>query len=87
MKNNYPLQEPLEKDVYRLTTEEMKEIGVECLPGSLIEAIEIAENSELLRETLGEHVFSNLMMAKKIEWDEYRKRVHDYEIDTYLPVL
>ena len=87
MDNGYSLQEPLEKDVYRLKIEEIKELGIDILPGSLIEAIEIAEGSELLRETLGEHIFSNLIMAKKIEWGEYRKRVHDYEIDTYLPVL
>ncbi len=87
MENGYSLQSPLERDVYHMTIEEMKELGVEVLPGSLIEAIEIAEGSELLRETLGEHIFSNLIMAKKIEWDEYRKRVHDYEIETYLPIL
>jgi len=57
------------------------------LPGSLIEAIEIAERSDLLKETLGEHIFENLITAKKIEWDEYRKRIHEYEIKTYLPIL
>ncbi|MBD3264849.1 MAG: glutamine synthetase, partial [Candidatus Omnitrophica bacterium] len=54
---------------------------------SLIEAIEIAENSSLLKETLGMHIFNNLIMGKRIEWDEYRKQVHGYEIDTYLPTL
>lgn len=87
IEENYPLPEPLERDVYHLTLEEQKELGVECLPGSLIEAIEIAENSQLLKETLGEHIFNNLIRAKKIEWDEYRRRVHKYEIDTYLPIL
>jgi len=87
MENNYPLREPLERDVYHLTYEEMKELKVDCLPGSLIEAIEISEKSSLLKETLGEHIFNNLIMSKKIEWDEYRKRVHDYELKTYLPQL
>ncbi|MDD5613644.1 MAG: glutamine synthetase family protein [Candidatus Omnitrophica bacterium] len=87
IQNNYQLREPLERDVYNLTEDEMKKLNVECLPGSLIEAIEISENSSLLQETLGNHTFSNLIMSKKIEWDEYRKRVHDYEIATYLPVL
>ncbi|MCQ9207082.1 MAG: glutamine synthetase family protein [Omnitrophica bacterium] len=87
MKENYKLPEPLERDVYHLTYEEMKELKIECLPGSLIEAIEITEKSSLLKELLGEHIFSNLIMGKKMEWDEYRKRVHGYEIDTYLPVL
>ena len=87
IENKYPLSEPLERDVYHLSEEEMKELGVECLPGSLIEAIEVSEKSELLKEVLGEHIFNNLIAAKKIEWDEYRKRVHEYEITTYLPVL
>lgn len=87
MEKNYQLVEPLEKDVYHLSPEQMKELGVKCLPGSLIEAIEIAENSQFLKETLGEHIYNNLIISKKIEWDEYRKRVHEYEITTYLPIL
>ncbi len=87
IENNYPLPEPLERDVYHLTPEEQASLGIECLPGSLIEAIEVAETSSLLKETLGEHIFNNLITAKKIEWDEYRKQVHEYEIKTYLPIL
>jgi glutamine synthetase len=87
IENNYPLPEPFEIDVYNLTEEDRKRLGLEVLPGSLIEAIEIAEKSELLKETLGEHIYSNLLTAKKIEWDEYRKRIHEYEIKTYLPIL
>ncbi|MCX7706126.1 MAG: glutamine synthetase, partial [bacterium] len=87
IENKYKLVEPLERDVYHLTEEEMKELHIECLPGSLIEAIEIAENSDLLKNILGDHIFNNLITSKKIEWDEYRKRVHAYEIETYLPIL
>jgi glutamine synthetase len=87
VEENYPLEEPLERDVYHLTYEEMEELKIKCLPGSLIEAIEIAQGSNLLKDTLGEHIFNNLIISKKIEWDEYRKRVHEYEINTYLPLL
>jgi len=83
----YALREPLERDVYHLTEEEMKELNVECLPGSLVEAIDAFESSSLMKETLGDHIFNNLIMSKKIEWDEYRKQVHKYEIDAYLPIL
>ncbi|MCM8760263.1 MAG: glutamine synthetase family protein, partial [Candidatus Omnitrophica bacterium] len=61
IEEKYPLNEPLERDVYHLTEDEMEELGVECLPGSLIEAIEVAETSKLLKETLGEHIFTNLI--------------------------
>ncbi len=87
IEEKYALPESTERDVYHLTSEEMQEFNIECLPGSLIEAIEIAEKSQLLKETLGEHIFNNLITAKKIEWDEYRRRVHEYEINTYLPIL
>jgi glutamine synthetase len=81
------LPDPLERDVYNMSYQDRENLGVQHLPGSLIEAIEIAEKSEFLKAALGEHIFSNLIMSKKIEWDEYRKRVHKYEIDHYLPIL
>ncbi len=87
IEENYPLPEPLERDVYHLSYEEMHQLGIECLPGSLIEAIEIAERSTFLKEILGEHIYTNLILSKKIEWDEYRRQVHEYEIKTYLPLL
>ncbi len=87
VENNYKLPEPLERDVYHLTEDEMKQLGIECLPGSLVEAIEVAEGSQLLKEVLGDHIYTNLIAAKKIEWDMYRQQVHQYEVKTYLPIL
>ncbi len=83
----YKLPEPVEKDVYHLAAEERKALGIDNLPGSLIEAIEYAEKSELLRETLGDHIFTNLIESKKKEWDDYRIRIFPYEIERYLPIL
>ncbi|MCX7793726.1 MAG: glutamine synthetase family protein [Thermodesulfovibrionales bacterium] len=87
IEKGYKLPEPTEVDVYHLSAEERQKMGIEELPGSLIEAIEIAEKSELLKEALGEHIFNELIASKKIEWDEYRIRIHPYEIDRYLPIL
>lgn len=87
IEKKYPLPEPIEENVYHMTEEERKERGIESLPGSLIEAIEITEKSELVRKALGEHVFTNFIENKKIEWDKYRRQVTTYELETYLPVL
>jgi len=87
IENRYPLPEPTEVDVYHLSPEERQKLGIEELPGSLIEAIEIAERSNLLKEALGDHVFNELIISKKIEWDDYRIRIHPYELDRYLPIL
>lgn len=87
MEQSYKLPAPTETDVYHMSKESRSELGIEDLPGSLIEAIEIAEGSEILRDTLGDHVFTELIMSKKKEWDDYRTQVFPYEIDKYLPML
>jgi glutamine synthetase len=87
IKNKYPLPAPVEEDVYEMSNERRKELKIETLPGSLYEAIEYAEKSKLVKDTLGEHVFEKLMENKKIEWDRFRTHVSKYEVETYLPIL
>ena len=57
------------------------------LPSDLNEAIEEMEKSELVRQTLGEHVFEYVLRNKRAEWHDYRRQVSAYELDRYLPVL
>ncbi|MHB9134400.1 MAG: glutamine synthetase family protein [Armatimonadota bacterium] len=78
---------PRELDLYKLTQQERDELGIASLPGSLNQAIELCEQSELLRETLGDHVFREFIANKRIEWDRYRTYVTDFEINEYLPIL
>ena len=79
--------EPVEENVYEMTDKERKARGIGTLPGSLGEAIELAENSALVRKALGDHVFEAFIKNKKIEWDMYRMQVTDYEVKKYLPIL
>ncbi len=87
VEKGYKLPEPIERDIFIMNEEERKEAKIGSLPGSLIEAIELAEKSEVVRKTLGEHTFKNFIMGKKVEWDNYRAKVHPYELETYLPIL
>ena len=57
------------------------------LPANLNEAIVAMEGSELIRQTLGEHVFEFVLRNKRAEWQDYRRQVSAYELDRYLPVL
>ena len=79
--------EPVEANVYHMSEEERKKRGIGSLPASLLEAIQLAEKSELVRRALGDHVFNAFIQNKKIEWDRYRIHVTDYEIAKYLPIL
>ncbi len=81
------MPDPIEEDVYEMSPEKRRALNIDSLPGSLFEAIEYTKKSELIRDTLGDHVFEKLIENKKIEWDRFRTHVSKYEIDTYLPIL
>jgi glutamine synthetase len=57
------------------------------LPGSLYEALALVSKSELVRTTLGDHIFQKFIENKKVEWDRFRIHVSQFEIDRYLPML
>jgi len=87
IEENYPLPEPIEEDIYEMDETARKDAGISSLPGNLFEAIQEVEKSELVRETLGDHIFNKFVANKKIEWDRYRTHVSQFEIEKYLPIL
>ena len=87
IEKEYKLPEPMEKNLYHLSSEERKELGIESLPDSLGEAILIAEQSQLIKKALGDHVFTRFVTLKKNEWEDYRIQLTKYELDKLLPVL
>ncbi len=87
IEREYPLPEPTEENVFEMSDQERRERGIELLPGSLHEAIQTVEESELVRRCLGDHVFESLIKNKTIEWNDYRTHVTDFERERYLAVL
>jgi len=87
IEKNYKVPKPMETNLYHLSSAERKEKGIETLPDSLGHAISLSESSDLVKRTLGEHIFSRFIEAKKKEWDEYRIQVSQYELDRYLSIL
>ena len=60
------------------------EAGVATLPRSLDEALHEMENSELVREALGEHIYEWFLRNRRAEWDRYSRHVTQFELDRYL---
>jgi len=87
VEKEYEISDPVEENVYEMTEDERTRRGIETLPASLWEAIGLAEGSAVVRKALGEHVFNSFIRNKKIEWDQYRTQVTDYELKRYLPIL
>lgn len=79
--------DPVEKNIYALSFEERQHYGIEQLPESLGHALAVMTKSELVRETLGDHIFENLLHVKRQEWDAYRLQVTKWELDNYLQIL
>ncbi|MBY8850058.1 glutamine synthetase, partial [Saccharothrix sp. MB29] len=87
IEKGYELPPPAEDDVWSLTDRERRAAGYDNLPQNLGEALTEMENSELLPEALGEHVYDFFLRNKRTEWDAYRRSVTPYELRTLLPVL
>jgi len=87
IEENYPLPDPVEEDIYEMHETARERAGIDSLPGNLFEAIHEVEKSELVRETLGDHIFNKFIENKRIEWDSYRTHVSQYEIEKYLPIM
>ena len=87
IEKGYELPEPMEKNLYHLSPDERKRLGIEQLPETLGEAIELTAESELVLRTLGEHMFNRYVEIKRQEWEDYRVQVTQWELDRYLPVL
>jgi glutamine synthetase len=78
---------PVEKIIYELSENEMEKYGIRHLPESLGHALALMEESKLLKETLGEHIYNNFLHVKRNEWEQYRTQVSPWEIEKYLQVL
>lgn len=87
IEGRYELPDPIEEDIFDMNPAERSAHGIADLPGNLYAAILETEQSDLVRQVLGDHVFNKFIENKKIEWDMYRTHVSAFEIDRYLPRL
>lgn len=87
VKRRLPLPPPVEENLYEFDDQKLAKHNVQMLPGSLGEAMEELQRDEVVQDALGEHVYERFIEAKRIEWDEYRKYVTQWELDRYLEVF
>jgi glutamine synthetase len=87
IKNNLQPPESVEENIYQLDDESLARKNIDVLPTSLAEALDELKKDKLLRETLGEHLFERYIDVKTKEWDEFKKQVTPWEIDTYLDIF
>lgn len=86
IKNKMHPGEPTELDVFELNSKELANIGIDTMPSSLWEAYHALEKDEVVKSTLGDHVYNEFMAMKRKEWDDYRIQVFQYELKRYLNI-
>ena len=85
MKNKMAPPKPLNNiNIYRLSEEERKAKDIKALPSSLLEALQELDQDQVLKDGLGEEIYSAFRRAKLHEWEEFRIRVTDWEVDSYM---
>jgi glutamine synthetase len=84
IKNELEVPQEVTANIYDMNYEERKEAGIDSLPNNLYEAISFMKDSKLAKEALGEHTYKNYLIGKEAEWDDYRIKVHDWELENYL---
>jgi glutamine synthetase len=85
--DNAELPPPASDNIYEMTVAERRAMGIEALPEDLSEAVAAMERSELVRTTLGDHLFEFFIRNKRKEWEAYKSYVSPFEIERSLPVL
>ena len=84
IKNNLTPPPAVNKNIFAMTCDQMDELGISSLPGSLYDALQEFKADPLVKKTLGDHIFNVYYEFKTREWDSYRTAVHPWEIDQYL---
>jgi glutamine synthetase len=86
IEKGYELPEPMERNLYDLTQDERTAMGIESLPETLGEAIEVMAESEVVERALGSHIFPRYIDRGRQEWSDYRVQVTPWELERYLAV-
>ncbi len=82
----YDLPAEAKGNLYEMSAATRASLGIRPLPDSLDHALEEMEASELMRETLGDHIFSWFLRNRRAEWREYQRQVTQFELNRYLPI-
>jgi glutamine synthetase len=77
---------PINKNIYKMSHRERRHLRIDELPGNLSEALDELEKDDLIRETLGDHIFEHFVEAKRKEWFDYIQHVSPWEVTRYLSI-
>ncbi|KGX86011.1 type I glutamate--ammonia ligase [Pontibacillus litoralis] len=84
--NNLEAPTPVDRNIYVMDKEEREAHGVQDLPSTLAEALQLLKKDDKMVEALGEHLYEHFIESKEIEWDMFRTQVHPWEREQYMSI-
>ena len=84
IKNKINPPAPVDQNIFEMSDRELQDLGIDCLPGTLGDALEELKKDTLIQDALGPHIYEKFVTAKTLEWNEYRIQVHPWERNLYL---
>jgi glutamine synthetase len=84
---DYELPEEADANLFEMDDAALAKLGINQLPQSLADALRAMEQSELVQEALGEHIFEWFLRNKRHEWRAYKTHVSQWELDRYVATL
>ena len=76
--------EEVTENIFSMDARTRADNGIDNLPGTLFEALELMKRDPLMADTLGPHAYESFLAGKYHEWDTYRTQVTEWEIEQYM---
>ena len=76
--------EEVTENIFSMDARTRADNGIDNLPGTLFEALELMKRDPLMADTLGPHAYESFLAGKYHEWDAYRTQVTEWEIEQYM---
>ncbi|HNX28542.1 MAG TPA: type I glutamate--ammonia ligase [Syntrophomonadaceae bacterium] len=84
IKNKIEPPAAVDRNIYKMEDEEREALGINSLPGNLLEALYELDASELIKGALGNHIYEKFRQGKLEEWNDYNIQVTPWEVSSYL---
>jgi glutamine synthetase len=83
----YELPAEADANMFEMSDEALRKLGIDYLPMSLADALRVMERSSLVQEALGDHIFEWFLRNKRSEWKAYKTHISVFEHDRYLRAI
>jgi glutamine synthetase len=87
IQEGYELPVEADANLFEMDNDVLEKMSIHQLPQSLNEALHVMENSTLVADALGDHIFEWFLRNKRAEWRTYKTHISQYELGRYLRSL